>query len=50
MSTLSGSGSTFFNLCYADDAIDIYETLRAEFPQFRIFEQSLDNIGVIGKG
>ncbi len=50
MSTLSGSGSTFFNLCYADDAIDIVETLKAKFPQFRVFEHSLDNIGVIGKG
>jgi homoserine kinase len=50
MSTLSGSGSTFFNLCYADDAIDIAETLRNRFPHFRVFEHSLDNIGVIGKG
>ncbi len=50
MSTLSGSGSTFFNLCYADDAIDIAETLKVKFPHFRVFEHSLDNIGVIGKG
>ncbi|WP_456433399.1 homoserine kinase [Nitratifractor sp.] len=50
MSTLSGSGSTFFNLCYADDAAGIHAALAERFPQFRIFTRHLDNHGVIGKG
>ena len=49
MSTLSGSGSTFFNLCYEDDAQRLEKVLREAFPQFRIFNCELDNYGVIGK-
>ena len=49
MSTLSGSGSTFFNLCYADDAKKIEFALTESFPQFRVFNCDLDNYGVIGK-
>jgi len=49
MSTLSGSGSTFFNLSYADDAESIAGALRERFPQFRVLVHSLDNYGVIGK-
>ena len=49
MSTLSGSGSTFFTLAYADDAPAIAEALAERFPQFRIMTQGLDNVGVIGK-
>ncbi len=49
MSTLSGSGSTFFNLCYEDDAKKIETALRESFPQFRVFNCELDNYGVIGK-
>ena len=49
MSTLSGSGSTFFNLCYADDAEKLGKTLQERFPQFRVMAHSFDNIGVIGK-
>jgi len=49
MSTLSGSGSTFFNLAYADDAITLHKILEERFPQFRVMTRSLDNIGVIGK-
>jgi len=46
MSTLSGSGSTFFNLAYDKDAIKIAEVLTKRFPQFRVFTLSLDNTGV----
>ena len=49
MSTLSGSGSTFFNLAYADDAANLHAALEERFPQFRIMTHSLDNVGVIGK-
>jgi homoserine kinase len=46
MSTLSGSGSTFFTLCYADDADHIAEELRKKYPKFRVFNKALDNYGV----
>jgi homoserine kinase len=46
MSTLSGSGSTFFNLAYEKDADKIAKALEARFPQFRVFTLSLDNNGV----
>ena len=46
MSTLSGSGSTFFNLAYDKDAGKIAEELEKRFPQFRVFTLALDNNGV----
>jgi len=49
MSTLSGSGSTFFTLCYADDASKIHKALEAKFPKYRIFTKTLDNYGVTSK-
>ncbi len=49
MSTLSGSGSTFFNLVYDKDADKMAQALQARFPQFRVFILSLDNNGVITK-
>ncbi len=49
MSTLSGSGSTFFNLAYDKDADKIAQVLQARFPQFRVFTLSLDNNGVSTK-
>ena len=49
MSTLSGSGSTFFTLCYADDAEKIATILQNRFPQFRVFNKALDNYGVTTK-
>ena len=45
MSTLSGSGSTFFNLAYDRDADKIAQILQTRFPQFRVFVLSLDNNG-----
>ncbi len=49
MSTLSGSGSTFFTLCYADDAAKIHKELAKKFPKFRVFTKTLDNYGVTSK-
>ena len=49
MSTLSGSGSTFFTLCYADDAERIAQALSERFTAFRVLIHSLDNHGVTVK-
>lgn len=49
MSTLSGSGSTFFTLAYADDAPKIHQALAQKFPSFRVFTKTLDNYGVTSK-
>ncbi len=49
MSTLSGSGSTFFTLCYEDDAKNIAERLRERFSEFRVMVCDLDNFGVISR-
>jgi len=49
MSTLSGSGSTFFTLCYASDAAKIHKELAKKFPKFRVFTKTLDNYGVTSK-
>ena len=49
MSTLSGSGSTFFNLAYDKDAARISEALKKRFPQFRVLILQLDNRGVVTK-
>ena len=49
MSTLSGSGSTFFNLVYEKDATKLAQILENRFPQFRVFTLALDNNGVITK-
>ena len=49
MSTLSGSGSTFFSLCYADDAEKIRNILQNKFPKYRVFNKALDNYGATAK-
>jgi homoserine kinase len=49
MSTLSGSGSTFFTLCYEDDASKIAKELENAFPQYRVFVCDLDNYGVLSR-
>ncbi len=46
MSTLSGSGSSFFNLVYAEDAKKLVSKLKDSFPHFRIYSCDLDNNGV----
>ncbi|MEA3492408.1 MAG: homoserine kinase [Campylobacterota bacterium] len=49
MSTLSGSGSTFFTLCYAEDADKIANLLQNKFPRFRVFDKAFDNYGATAK-
>ncbi len=46
MSTLSGSGSSFFNLCLEDDAKRLQEALQERFYKFRVITLKLDNEGV----
>ena len=47
MSTLSGSGSTFFNISYAKDANRLVKKLQENFPHFRIYACDFDNNGII---
>ena len=49
MSTLSGSGSTFFSLCYEDDAKAVATALENAFSEFRVMVCDLDNYGVISR-
>lgn len=46
MSTLSGSGSTYFTLAYKDDAQTIFYALKDYFPRFQVKLLSFDNSGV----
>jgi homoserine kinase len=46
MSTLSGSGSTFFNITYEKDAQILVQKLQQSFPQFRIFSCDFNNNGI----
>lgn len=46
MSTLSGSGSTFFNMSYKDDAINLQSKLQEAFPHFNVLCCDFDNNGV----
>ncbi|MGA1939775.1 homoserine kinase [Arcobacter sp. YIC-310] len=46
MSTLSGSGSTLFSICFADDAKRIEKALRNRFSHFKVFTSDFDNTGV----
>jgi homoserine kinase len=45
MSTLSGSGSSFFSMCYEDDAAFLEHKLKNAFPQFRVATYNFNNIG-----
>ena len=47
MSTLSGSGSTFFNMTYKEDAQPLLEKFKARFPSFRCAVLDFDNDGVL---
>jgi homoserine kinase len=49
MSTLSGSGSTVFSMCYQDDAEKIALALSDRFKNYRVLIHSLDNYGVTVK-
>ena len=46
MSTLSGSGSTFFNIVYSKDAPRVVKKLQENFPHFNIFACDFDNTGI----
>ncbi len=46
MSTLSGSGSTFFSLVHEKDAKNLVTKLRENFRHFKIFSCDFDNDGV----
>ncbi|PAF45328.1 homoserine kinase [Helicobacter sp. 11S02629-2] len=46
MSTLSGSGSSIFSLCYEDDASAICAKLQSRFSKYRVFDVAFDNDGV----
>lgn len=47
MSTLSGSGSTFFNMVYEKDIQKLVKKLEENFPHFKIIVCDFDNNGVI---
>lgn len=47
MSTLSGSGSTFFNMVYDEDAKMLADKFKAEFSDFEIKILSFDNDGLV---
>lgn len=46
MSVLSGSGSSFLNICYRDDAPKIASALSKKFSEFRVLELEFDNNGI----
>ena len=47
MSTLSGSGSTFFNMVYDEDAAMVSNKLKQKFPDFIVKTLDFDNNGLI---
>lgn len=47
MSTLSGSGSTFFTMAYDDDALLISSKFKQKFPEFNVKILDFDNHGLI---
>ena len=47
MSTLSGSGSTFFNMAYDEDSAMISNKLKQKFPEFIVKTLDFDNNGLI---
>ncbi|RDU65608.1 homoserine kinase [Helicobacter sp. MIT 14-3879] len=46
MSVLSGSGSTFLNICYKNDASKLALALSKKFYDFRVLELDFDNNGI----
>ncbi|MEA2017264.1 MAG: homoserine kinase [Campylobacterota bacterium] len=47
MSTLSGSGSTFFNIAYSKDVSRLVKKLEENFPHFKILTCDFDNNGIV---
>jgi homoserine kinase len=46
MSTLSGSGSTFFNIVFENNANKLTQILKENFPHFRVFSCDFNNTGL----
>ena len=46
MSTLSGSGSTLFSVCFAEDVKRIEKALKHKFPHFKVLVSDFDNSGI----
>jgi len=46
MSTLSGSGSTLFSICFAEDVKRIEKALKHKFPHFKVLVSDFDNTGI----
>lgn len=46
MSTLSGSGSTMFNVVYSKQSKRLEESLKSKFPHFKVFTCGFDNSGI----
>lgn len=46
MSVLSGSGSSFLNICYSDDAEKISNALLKKFSDFKVLNLEFDNNGI----
>jgi homoserine kinase len=47
MSTLSGSGSTFFNMVYDQDAQMLADKFKSEFTDFEVKILGFDNDGLV---
>lgn len=47
MSTLSGSGSTFFSMAYDEDAGKLHELFTKQYPDYRVKTLDFDNHGII---
>ncbi|MGB5965387.1 MAG: homoserine kinase [Sulfurimonadaceae bacterium] len=47
MSTLSGSGSTFFSMVYDEDAPKLQELFSEQYPDYRVMTLDFDNHGII---
>ena len=47
MSTLSGSGSTFFSMVYDEDAKKLHELFAKQYPDYRVKTLDFDNHGII---
>ena len=47
MSTLSGSGSTFFSMVYDEDARKLQELFAKQYPDYRVKTLDFDNHGII---
>ncbi len=47
MSTLSGSGSTFFSMVYDEDAPKLQELFTNQYPDYRVMTLDFDNHGII---